>query len=434
MTPRRSLALILAAVSAAVLLPVASPASALSLPAPTCGGEPATIVSADPFIVGTPGDDVILATGSSPQNIRGGAGDDVICGSPAADRIFGGAGDDVIYGGSGPDVIDGWTGDDTIYGNLGRDTISGGSGDDHVMGGIGDDTITGNTGTDMLAGGGGSDMVRGGAGSDSLDGGNAPDTLEGGAGYDFCRGDAADTMMGDCTIDRTGPAITDFSLPASVRAGDTMTFTWRVADPNGVTNTQFSIGGTPGWITEWCGFQAAGELVGGTMYDGVYQASCTLPTVAVNATYTLFFSASDSFGNGSPWDSSTQFDFVVTDGSNDTGTVDISDVTVERVDDGDIVVRYRASDESGVAGAWVYLAWGGDDPSGNVYYSFASWYGLHLDAAIPERVSGDEFDGVWEQRFSLRPFTPAGVYGVWISSRDLVGNRLFTSYGATIWI
>lgn len=410
-----------------------SPAAALSPPVTaTCDGEVATIVSAAATVVGTAGDDVIVATGSAGQTIRGGAGDDLICGTPAADRIFGGNGGDTIFGGSGNDIIDGWNGSDTIHGNMGRDTISGGTGDDHLIGGVGEDVISGNTGADMVAGGGGADRVAGGWGRDSLDGGAAADMIDPGAGSDYCTGDPTDTMMGDCAIDRTGPSISDVTMPASTRAGETLSVTWRVADPNGVANTLLSIGGAQGWITSWCGFAVQGEQIGGTMFDGTYRLECALPANAVNGTYTLFFSASDSFGNGSPWDRSTQYDFEVTDGSNDIDPVSISEVTAETTSDGEFLVRFRAIDESGVDGVWAFLAWGGDDPSGRLFYNFASWYGTHLDSVSVERVSGDEFDGVWEQRFRVREFTPTGNYGVWIGSRDTVGNRLFTGYDATI--
>ncbi|NCY17378.1 MAG: hypothetical protein EBX39_11550, partial [Actinobacteria bacterium] len=395
---------------------------ALSPPwVPTCASEPATIVSDESLILGTPGDDVILATGATATTIRGGVGDDIICGTPAPDRIFGGLGDDEISAGSGADVIDGGSGADTIRGNLGGDTISGGSGDDWLIGGIGDDTMAGNTGDDVVAGGGGVDSVRGGFGGDSIDGGTAPDTIDPGAGDDFCRRDPADTMMSDCGVDRAGPSITEVSVPSAVLAGSTLTVTWRVADPNGVAQSMLTLGGAPGWISDWCGFPIAASLAEGTVTDGIHRVDCTVPARVANGTYTVFLSASDSFGNASGYPSTpTQFDFEVIGGSDDSEPPLITDISTEVGADGEIQLRYRATDQSGVTSVWAYFCLIGS--------GFASSSGLYLEPVSQERIAGDEFDGVYLQTFRTTAFTPSGTYWAWIGSRDLSGNREFSTY------
>ena len=419
---RRRLALVTtsALLLAMPLLP--SQAGALSPPwVPTCASEPATIVSDESLILGTPGDDVILATGATATTIRGGVGDDIICGTPAPDRIFGGLGDDEISAGSGADVIDGGSGADTIRGNLGGDTISGGSGDDWLIGGIGDDTMAGNTGDDVVAGGGGVDSVRGGFGGDSIDGGTAPDTIDPGAGDDFCRRDPADTVMSDCGVDRAGPSITEVSVPSAVLAGSTLTVTWRVADPNGVAQSMLTLGGAPGWISDWCGFPIAASLAEGTVTDGIHRVDCTVPARVANGTYTVFLSASDSFGNASGYPSTpTQFDFEVIGGSDDSEPPLITDISTEVGADGEIQLRYRATDQSGVTSVWAYFCLIGS--------GFASSSGLYLEPVSQERISGDEFDGVYLQTFRTTAFTPSGTYWAWIGSRDLSGNREFSTY------
>jgi Ca2+-binding RTX toxin-like protein len=68
------------------------------------------------------------------QNIRGGAGNDVLTGDSAANVIWGGNGNDVIKGKDGDDFLYGEGGSDIIYGNSGNDYISGGAGADYLFG------------------------------------------------------------------------------------------------------------------------------------------------------------------------------------------------------------------------------------------------------------------------------------------------------------
>ncbi len=73
-------------------------------PAPQrCGDEPATrVAGTSRTVLGSPGNDVIVADERA-NRVKGGAGDDVICGL---------AGDDVLRGGPGADTLRGGHGDD----------------------------------------------------------------------------------------------------------------------------------------------------------------------------------------------------------------------------------------------------------------------------------------------------------------------------------
>ncbi len=185
----------------------------------------------------------------SVENASGGAGDDVLVGTQAANVLVGNGGNDTITGGAGNDVLSGGDGDDTfdeeagpsggdvIDGGNGADTVlyakrtfnlsillctqssaaacpancgeanegdtlvnvenaSGGSGNDTFVGnasgnsfygGSGDDTMDGNDGDDYLYGDDGADVLRGGNGDDYLDGAHMVDTFNGGAGQgDIC--------------------------------------------------------------------------------------------------------------------------------------------------------------------------------------------------------------------------------------------------------
>lgn len=87
--------------------------------------------------------------------IYGGAGNDVLRGTNAADWIFGGAGDD---------TINGLGGNDTLFGGAGRDVLDGGTGSDYVDGGTGDDLLIYRFGENR----GAFDIYNGGTGVDTL--------------------------------------------------------------------------------------------------------------------------------------------------------------------------------------------------------------------------------------------------------------------------
>ncbi|NDB18384.1 MAG: hypothetical protein EB027_03860 [Actinobacteria bacterium] len=52
----------------------------------------------------------------------------------------------------------------------------------------------------------------------------------------------------------------------------------------------------------------------------------------------------------------------------------------------------------------------------------------------PKLITGDARDGVWEQTFTFRDDSPAGVYTFWFSLSDTLGNRDYqqTSYTITL--
>ncbi|MEU4691854.1 calcium-binding protein [Actinoplanes sp. NPDC023714] len=201
------------------------------------------------------------------EDIRGGAGNDVIAGTPGPNFLYGGPGNDTLRGGAGDDDLEGEEGRDRLEGGSGNDeltgdhpyaskfegdTMLGGSGWDwvdyvlrttgvvvdldgavgddgqpgekdtvgadveQVTGGDGDDRITGNGGRNDLDGRDGDDVIRGGGGNDELHGGNGADALYGEAGNDYLfePGDrAADRLDGGantdgCLVPRDEDAVT----------------------------------------------------------------------------------------------------------------------------------------------------------------------------------------------------------------------------------
>jgi Ca2+-binding RTX toxin-like protein len=135
--------------------------------------------------------------GTDVENLVGGAGDDTLTGSSAANTLSGGGGGDTIGGLDGADVLDGGTGGDSLGGGADSDTVTyasrsatvtvdvDGSADDgetgendnvltdveNVTGGSGADTLTGSSLANTLSGGGGNDTLDGSTGADSFSGG-----------------------------------------------------------------------------------------------------------------------------------------------------------------------------------------------------------------------------------------------------------------------
>lgn len=109
----------------------------------------------------------------------------------------------------------------------------------------------------------------------------------------------------------------------------------------------------------------------------------------------------------------------------------ITDVTVDVGADGEVLVRFRASDESGVSRVSSTLAWGGLTEGGGSYLFHP--FSVHLETISIERVSGDDLDGIWEQRLrsDIEPYPIRMVYAVWIDAVDGFGDRTFVSAPAT---
>ncbi len=162
----------LALVAGSTLLAAPGASSATAGQTPTCFGKRATIVG-EGYVVGTRGDDVIVATGFA--EVHSLAGNDRVCG---AALVYGGPGKDRIhYAGRG--------GDAELRGMGGADRlVLHGSG--YLYGGQGPDVLVGGDGVQWIAGEDGHDRMFGGRGQDNLYGGNGRDRADGGAGNDLC--------------------------------------------------------------------------------------------------------------------------------------------------------------------------------------------------------------------------------------------------------
>ncbi|TNE67574.1 MAG: hypothetical protein EP335_01335 [Alphaproteobacteria bacterium] len=193
------------------------------------------------------GNDFVVGDGASDGATRQSLIDNSDTGADGADTIRGGDGDDTLLGGgwdddliddngvydegeevesgSSPNIMWAGGGNDIVVGSGGADRIGGNTDDDYVKGLGGDDTLFGNTGNDTLLGGDGDDqlfngedddLADGGAGDDTIWAGAGDDTLTGGAGADvFCFGQSAgndiitDFNTDVDSLDLTARGITD---------------------------------------------------------------------------------------------------------------------------------------------------------------------------------------------------------------------------------
>lgn len=316
---------------------------------------------------------------------------------------------------------------DVLVGTSGNDVICGGAGNDTIRGGAGNDTIFGGTGNDRVSGGDGRDTLRGEAGNDALSGGPGRDSLNSGPGNDSCAFDSGDARLDECRSDSSAPVISfPEIMPIEFQAGQTAVFQWSVTDPAGVENSWASIGGPPGWVTEWCGFTVPGTVVSVTPDVTTFELRCPIPENAVSQTYTIFLTANDAVGNSTA--RAAQRDFVVVGGATDSAPPQFTAIrSSQTVTVGaPFSIDVDVSDETGVLGiyAWLMLTPGGfADPQRGLYATSPT-------AAV--LTSGTEKTGTYNQEVTLAAFAPPGTYAIWLSLRDTLGNRTFVDSGVSV--
>ncbi len=200
---------------------------------------------------------LILGSGTTVENVKGGSLDDVLTGNTLANTLTGNTGNDTLIGGAGNDALNGSVGDDLYLfdadDSLGSDTltdttgletisfagttanttlnlgltttqnVSGVNGGllkltlasattfDNVIGGDGNDTLTSGAGVGNLTGGAGNDTLTGGAGINTLTGGAGTDQLAGGAGNDTYLFDADSALGSDTLTDAVGTETISFA-------------------------------------------------------------------------------------------------------------------------------------------------------------------------------------------------------------------------------
>jgi Ca2+-binding RTX toxin-like protein len=167
-------------------------------------------------VLGGKGSDVLIGS-SANDTLEGGGGNDLLDGGLGGDVLIGGPGVDtadyssrtaavnVSTGGPGTptdgeageqDEVDptvenvtGGAGNDTLVGTAAANILRGGGGNDTLQGAEGNDKLYGDAGDDSLLGEAGADKLYGSDGADVLDGGADADVYTAGGGNDFLYND-----------------------------------------------------------------------------------------------------------------------------------------------------------------------------------------------------------------------------------------------------
>ncbi|MFO8039418.1 MAG: calcium-binding protein, partial [Sodalinema sp.] len=93
---------------------------------------------------------LILGSGTEPETLIGGDGNDTIAAFDYDDVIFAQGGDNLLFGNKGNDRIYSRDGDDTLFGGQDNDLLIGGPGDTVLSGDFGNDTLTGGGGNNLF--------------------------------------------------------------------------------------------------------------------------------------------------------------------------------------------------------------------------------------------------------------------------------------------
>ena len=217
---------------------------------------------------------------------------------------------------------------------------------------------------------------------------------------------------------QVGPRITDVTVPAVVQAGSSLTFRWRVAAPAVVSATGVRVGWASG-IFSSCGFGDTGTLESGTTRDGEWSYTCRIPSNAVSTVYSVSIWASDMLGLTSDVSETT---FAVEGGNDDSSAPPYTNVSVENnvSPGGTVVIKWTLSDQSGIEGAVMWVA----GPTG--FYNLASEksYANYATLEITRdcNAAGDTCE--LTQSVQIDPTSPAGVYTLWVSATDKLGNKV----------
>lgn len=238
-------------------------------------------------------------------------------------------------------------------------------------------------------------------------------------------------------VDRNPPVIAPMSLTRSVTAGETALFEWMVEDESLIDTSWMFIGGTSGWVTEWCGFAIVATPVAsvsssdGTVTTTTYQVECAIPANAVNGEYLVEINAVDVFGN---YATPVRLVLMVANGSSDDDAPAISQLaasaTVVSASD-PLTISWRLDDETGISSAGVWMAKDGywfADPAGRGSYAM---YTPPEGVVIPD-ASGSGVAMQYTQQIVWNSHAVPGRYTVWLSVRDTLGNSKFVQTSVVV--
>lgn len=309
-------------------------------------------------LVGAAGNDQ-LDGGTGNDTLVAGDGSDITTGGAGNDQVDGGAGNDAVGGGAGNDTLKGGAGTDSVNTGGGTDTCAPDSAD-RVAGACTTDrtgpTITWIEVPTTVTAGTTFSARFSVADASGVDPQSPAAFLGGASGYvtSWCgfpvvptqiSGTATDstwsiscsvpaqavsgtyslflgaqdffansswlspgtTGNGDFAVvggnaDNQAPAISTVVVPATATPGSPLTFTWRATDATGVAYAMAWVYGPNGPV-DASGAPVVdygtkgGERVSGTATDGGWSQTVTVPANAVQGTYSVWISTTDTLGN-----------------------------------------------------------------------------------------------------------------------------------------
>ncbi len=164
----------------------------------------------DTLLGGTGAD--ALRGGSEHDSLEGGDGSDALSGDLGNDTLRGGASADTLEGGEGDDLLDAGAATVINLGFLGvlqtPNQLRGGAGNDYLLGGSDQDVLAGNADNDSLRGGADNDTLTGGSGDDRFEVDLGTDSIQDLEGSDTLVVSAGATASATVSADFTATAAT----------------------------------------------------------------------------------------------------------------------------------------------------------------------------------------------------------------------------------
>ena len=222
-------------------------------------------------------------------------------------------------------------------------------------------------------------------------------------GHDF-----SPTICSRCgadAYDNYGPDVTIlFITPTPAKLGGEVTIRVRATDKSCVEDISVQLCSSAGNV-------AGGQLflIEGDNKDGIYEGTFTLPTDTPAGNWRACVYLWDSLGNtGMSWgDPLEYFDVTGDITDNDGPAVEILLITPTPAKlGGEVTVRVKATDESGIKNLHVQLCGSAGNVAGGQ---------LLL-------IEGDNKDGIYEGTYTLPTDTPAGNWRACVYLTDIYGN------------
>ena len=317
--------------SARVMDHAATTSLAREIPDPECT---ITGTARADVLRGTPGDDVICGLGGD-DILRGFGGDDLLVGGMGRDQLLGGSGDDALDGGARPDRLVGGPGEDSCAASTGDETSP-----DCTTDAQGPEISDVDVPREVAAG---SDITITWRVADASNVAAAYVGIGGRQGWmswcawlparlssgderdgtysvtcsvpqntindDFSVWIGAADLLGNATWleamasftvtggsdDLEAPGVSDVSMPASARPGETITITWRSMDATGVAGALVFLRGPLGTGVTLMGGPV--ELTSGSSRDGTYSTTVEIPSDGLIPQYDAYVWIGDEVNN-----------------------------------------------------------------------------------------------------------------------------------------